>query len=291
MTTTQRNIAITIVRNQDDTTPASRFGMCISLFYALLITVTTPTVTSMFKSSDLCTTPQMQNLYIWSWFYTSTCIFECAYKLFVYLKLGENSKFKQFMRYLLWLVFIGKFVTFVFIAYTSNNVLGECITEPIYKLGIAYLWIYITTRIFLPTLVALLIGILICSALLCRPRSLVHIAERVNRHTGASDETLQSLNHQIYNPYTTRLDDTTCTICSEDYANGNNIIILSCAEGKHHYHKDCIERWLRINPTCPQCRAPVENGPLVADGRRAPVENGPLVADGRRAPVENGPPV
>lgn len=276
MTTTQRNIAITIIRNQDDT-PISHSAISISLFYTLLITITTSTIISIFKVSDLCTTPEMQNMYIWSWFYTCTCIFESLYKLFVYLKPVEYPKFKKIMGYFLRFVFICKFTLSMFIAYTSNNISSECKNEPIYKLGIAYLWIYIVSRIFFPIVFALLIGILICLAFLCRPYSLVQIAEHINQRAGASEETLQNLNHQVYSPYTTPLDDTTCTICTESYTSGDNIIILSCAEGKHHYHKDCIERWLRINPTCPQCRAPVENGPLVAEGRRAPVENGPPV--------------
>merc|ERR1711907_536911 len=47
-----------------------------------------------------------------------------------------------------------------------------------------------------------------------------------------------------------------CTICLADYEEGDAILCLPCdAEGRHHFHKDCVSDWLKLHATCPICRA------------------------------------
>ena len=48
-------------------------------------------------------------------------------------------------------------------------------------------------------------------------------------------------------------DDATCIICLTPYGEGDELRVLPCG-GKHHFHKDCLDSWLRINATCPSCR-------------------------------------
>ncbi|CAL8360496.1 unnamed protein product [Lota lota] len=43
-----------------------------------------------------------------------------------------------------------------------------------------------------------------------------------------------------------------CHICFCDYADGEQLRMLSCF---HDYHVACIDRWLKDNATCPICRA------------------------------------
>jgi len=52
-----------------------------------------------------------------------------------------------------------------------------------------------------------------------------------------------------------------CSICMGDYAQGDSIIQLKCS-AMHHFHADCLKKWLHINGLCPICRAriDVENG-------------------------------
>ena len=39
-----------------------------------------------------------------------------------------------------------------------------------------------------------------------------------------------------------------CSICLEE---NPDHILINCG---HHFHKECIEQWLRIKPICPLCR-------------------------------------
>lgn len=45
-----------------------------------------------------------------------------------------------------------------------------------------------------------------------------------------------------------------CIICSEDYIDGEILTELLC---KHYFHKNCSDKWLVINKSCPICRAQV----------------------------------
>jgi hypothetical protein len=46
-----------------------------------------------------------------------------------------------------------------------------------------------------------------------------------------------------------------CAICQEAMKVNKKCIKLSC---DHVYHKNCIREWMRRNPTCPTCRAPID---------------------------------
>nr|XP_004512213.2 E3 ubiquitin-protein ligase MBR2-like isoform X1 [Cicer arietinum] len=43
----------------------------------------------------------------------------------------------------------------------------------------------------------------------------------------------------------------TCTICQEDYVDGERIGRLDC---RHIYHLDCIKQWLAVKNVCPICK-------------------------------------
>ncbi|KAL1215305.1 E3 ubiquitin-protein ligase MPSR1 [Cardamine amara subsp. amara] len=47
-----------------------------------------------------------------------------------------------------------------------------------------------------------------------------------------------------------------CAICLEEWSKGDLATELPC---KHKYHLECIDKWLKIHSTCPQCRYVVEN--------------------------------
>ncbi|XP_062841783.1 E3 ubiquitin-protein ligase RNF6 [Trichomycterus rosablanca] len=45
-----------------------------------------------------------------------------------------------------------------------------------------------------------------------------------------------------------------CSVCINEYAQGNKLRSLPCA---HEFHIHCIDRWLSENNTCPICRQPI----------------------------------
>ena len=47
------------------------------------------------------------------------------------------------------------------------------------------------------------------------------------------------------------LPDESCSVCLEDFKEGDTIKKLNC---NHIFHKDCLEPWLNENNNCPMCR-------------------------------------
>lgn len=45
-----------------------------------------------------------------------------------------------------------------------------------------------------------------------------------------------------------------CSVCLNEFENGEDVRVLPCT-GKHTFHRDCIDVWLKKNDTCPQCRS------------------------------------
>lgn len=48
-----------------------------------------------------------------------------------------------------------------------------------------------------------------------------------------------------------RSEDSECCICLSAYENGTELRELPC---NHHFHCNCIDKWLHMNATCPLCK-------------------------------------
>ncbi|GFP80317.1 E3 ubiquitin-protein ligase at4g11680 [Phtheirospermum japonicum] len=49
-------------------------------------------------------------------------------------------------------------------------------------------------------------------------------------------------------------EDAVCCICLAKYVNNDELRELPCS---HFFHKDCVDKWLKINASCPLCKAEV----------------------------------
>ncbi|TYJ30141.1 hypothetical protein E1A91_A06G114900v1 [Gossypium mustelinum] len=95
---------------------------------------------------------------------------------------------------------------------------------------------------------------------------LLALEERMgNVSTGLSEEALSKcLKKSIYDTassefanvsYEGEKDDVKCSICQEEYVNGDEVGRLQC---EHTYHVACVQQWLRVKNWCPICRASAE---------------------------------
>ncbi|KAK8345328.1 hypothetical protein V6Z12_A07G140700 [Gossypium hirsutum] len=95
---------------------------------------------------------------------------------------------------------------------------------------------------------------------------LLALEERMgNVSTGLSEEALSKcLKRSIYDTassefanvsYEGEKDDVKCSICQEEYVNGDEVGRLQC---EHRYHVACVQQWLRVKNWCPICKASAE---------------------------------
>ncbi|PIA32734.1 hypothetical protein AQUCO_04400141v1 [Aquilegia coerulea] len=51
-------------------------------------------------------------------------------------------------------------------------------------------------------------------------------------------------------------DVTSCSVCCQEFTTGEEIRKMPCFRA-HIFHIGCIEKWLTVSHTCPQCRYPM----------------------------------
>jgi len=68
---------------------------------------------------------------------------------------------------------------------------------------------------------------------------------------------LKSFDHlttTVYEGQELPANQTTCAICMADFETAEDLRSLNCT---HHFHKDCIDKWLGVATTCPVCKGEV----------------------------------
>ena len=84
---------------------------------------------------------------------------------------------------------------------------------------------------------------IICTCMLQRVwkhiRRVIHTSKIMKNIKFKNDEKVQLLN-------------TNCTICLDDFDIDEKLIVLS--DCKHVFHKECINTWLCMKQTCPNCQ-------------------------------------
>lgn len=254
MSNAQRNIAISIIRNQAPT--ISRVKLIFNLVFATIVLISTIVIFA------ITPTPSwpcdiLNNYKYVSGIYVTYCLLYCIQSILLY-----TNRIFTLIDVSVHVVYFAMLIISIYGLRLS--VQDECISHPFYILGQVFMWSYFV-GLFASALLAFILTAFLSWVLLCNPRVLARTIERVGPNTtGISHEVVQTLNHQHYNPYTSSIINTTCTICMSDYASGDEFIILPCGDGKHHFHKACIEPWLLRNATCPCCRTTISTRPTTA---------------------------
>ncbi|CAK75456.1 unnamed protein product (macronuclear) [Paramecium tetraurelia] len=72
-----------------------------------------------------------------------------------------------------------------------------------------------------------------------------------DQQLGASETQISTLREHVAD-----INDqqSTCYICQEDFKEEEVELEMSCS---HNFHKDCLTQWLKINNSCPVCRAKI----------------------------------
>jgi len=70
---------------------------------------------------------------------------------------------------------------------------------------------------------------------------------------------LKSLDHlptTVYEGQELPSNQTTCAVCMTEFETSEELRSLHCT---HHFHKECIDKWLGVATTCPVCKGEVES--------------------------------
>lgn len=140
---------------------------------------------------------------------------------------------------------------------------GQCSsTAPhLYRLVVALAIIYYAL-LFLPLAC-------FCLIVCCLPlfilvyRIMLPYAERERRRARAADPAqVQNLSSIVYSPATfashtssESVEDASCVICLCEYEPNEIVRFLPC---KHHFHKDCVDVWLRLDKACCLCKQDID---------------------------------
>jgi Ring finger domain len=59
----------------------------------------------------------------------------------------------------------------------------------------------------------------------------------------------------LYKHFSKKEENSSCPICFEDYEEDS---VMTCTDCVHFFHKECLQKWIDTNSTCPICRQTVE---------------------------------
>mmetsp|Transcript_947 Transcript_947/g.1159 ORF Transcript_947/g.1159 Transcript_947/m.1159 type:complete len:343 (-) Transcript_947:933-1961(-) len=109
---------------------------------------------------------------------------------------------------------------------------------------------------FLPCIMLMLVVPCIIFCLPCLLRVLTRLALVAEGPQGASEAEINKIPMETYQQGMFSADESQCSICLTGYEPEESIRLLPC-DKRHHFHSKCVDEWLRMNRTCPICRAPL----------------------------------
>ncbi len=91
-----------------------------------------------------------------------------------------------------------------------------------------------------------------------------------------TEENLSALPVQSFAVGAVAAEDARCTICLGDYEAGDTLRTLLC---QHHFHKECVDQWLRKSRHCPLCTQDVATAENVHGSYRSASSGGGTVGN------------
>ncbi|RMX68180.1 hypothetical protein DD238_008387 [Peronospora effusa] len=117
------------------------------------------------------------------------------------------------------------------------------------------LWMVIISyaKLFLPCLLLLALLPFLYFCLPCVIRLLSRLQDLMRREvlTQEVGTLIDQLETKTYTSNMFPPEDACCCICLDTYKASQSLRVLPCA---HHFHKECVGKWLLVNSTCPTCR-------------------------------------
>jgi len=78
------------------------------------------------------------------------------------------------------------------------------------------------------------------------------------RSAGLNEEQINNIPLEKYLiPLTGIEEPETCSICIDEFKQEQDLRRLPC---RHRFHKNCVDEWLKISSTCPNCKAELQEG-------------------------------
>mmetsp|Transcript_21727 Transcript_21727/g.61729 ORF Transcript_21727/g.61729 Transcript_21727/m.61729 type:complete len:291 (-) Transcript_21727:270-1142(-) len=75
---------------------------------------------------------------------------------------------------------------------------------------------------------------------------------------GATQDVIDTMPTVKYCPHSHGCSETSCAVCLADFEEGDEMRQLPC---KHHFHRPCIDKWLKRNKVCPLCLQDIQATP------------------------------
>ena len=121
--------------------------------------------------------------------------------------------------------------------------------------------IYVTFFcMFLPLLLLLLVIFCLPCIALCLPLLLRYIPTPPAVPAASADQ-IATLREATFSVGDYDSESSNCVICLDEYAAGDSLRVLPCA---HHFHKACLDTWLKTSASCPLCKRELFGPPAAA---------------------------
>ena len=122
------------------------------------------------------------------------------------------------------------------------------------------LWDFVNWLMILSVTVwpAIILTLMLLVGICCLPCIISGIKDYMRATREERAKKFQVLDHVVKMKY--NQDDFTqhkeCAICMCEFGPDDNVSPLPC-NMNHYFHTECLEHWIKENPTCPMCRAPI----------------------------------